>query len=121
MSDIIHIYVHTKHVTYTTHTTKNTSTGSSLLDKCVIYKRTSSLTNTGEDKDSSQRQEDICRSYCLSNRLEPVEVFYDEGVSGKQPVLKRNGFKPLYTFYLNRNIRIVVFEGLSRLSRDLYE
>ena len=58
MSDIIHIYVHTKHVTYTTdttHTTKNTSTGSSLLDKCVIYKRTSSLTNTGEDKDSSQR------------------------------------------------------------------
>ena len=91
------------------------------MDKCVIYKRTSSLTNTGEDKDSSKRQEEICLSYCTANKLEPVQIFYDEGVSGKQPVLKRNGFKSLYTFCLDRDIRIVVFEGLSRFSRDLYE
>lgn len=91
------------------------------MEKCVIYKRTSSLTNTDEDKNSSTRQEEICRSYCIANKLEPVQIFYDEGVSGKQPVLKRNSFKSLYTFYLNRNIRIVVFEGLSRFSRDLYE
>ena len=89
--------------------------------KCVIYKRTSSLTNSGDDKDSSKRQEDICRSYCLSNKLEPVEIFYDEGVSGKQPVLKRNGFKSLYSFCLDTEIRVIVFESLSRFSRDLYE
>ena len=91
------------------------------MEKCVIYKRTSSLTNTGEDKDSSKRQEEICRSYCKTNKLEPIQVFYDEGVSGKQPVLKRNGFKSLYTFCLDNEIKVIVFEGLSRFSRDLYE
>ena len=89
--------------------------------KSVIYKRTSSLTNCGEDKDSSKRQEEICRNYCLTNKLEPVAVFYDEGVSGKQPVLKRNGFQSLYAFCLDNNIRVIVFESLSRFSRDLYE
>ena len=48
-------------------------------------------------------------------------MFYDEGVSGKQPVLKRTGFKSLYTFCLDSDIRIIVFESLSRFSRDLYE
>ena len=91
------------------------------MEKCVIYKRTSSSTNTGKDQDSSKRQEEICRSYCTANKLEPVQIFYNEGVSGKQPVLKRNGFKSLYTFCLDSDIRILVFGGLSRLSRDLYE
>ena len=88
----------------------------------AIFKQSINLDALGTwEIDSSKRQKEICRSYCIANKLEPVQIFYDEGVSGKQPVLKRNGFKSLYTFYLNRNIRIVVFEGLSRFSRDLYE
>ena len=53
------------------------------MKRCVIYKRTSSLANSGEDKDSHQRQEKICTDYCKANNLEMVKVFYDVGVSGK--------------------------------------
>ena len=83
----------------------------------AIFKQSINLDALGTwEIDSSKRQKEICRSYCTANKLEPVQIFYNEGVSGKQPVLKRNGFKSLYTFCLD-----VVFEGLSRFSRGLYE
>ena len=87
-----------------------------------IFKQSINLDALGTwEIDSSKRQKEICRSYCTANKLERVQIFYDEGISSKQPVLKRNGFKSLYTFCLDTDIRIVVFEGLSRFSRDLYE
>ena len=83
----------------------------------AIFKQSINLDALGTwEIDSSKRQKEICRSYCTANKLERVQIFYDEGISSKQPVLKRNGFKSLYTFCLD-----VVFEGLSRFSRDLYE
>ena len=91
------------------------------MKKCVIYKRTSSLANSGEDKDSHQRQEKICTDYCKSNNLEMVKVFYDVGVSGKISVLRRDGFKELYLYCIENEIRTIVFESTSRFSRDSFE
>ena len=91
------------------------------MKKCVIYKRTSSLTNCGDGKDSHQRQEQICTEYCKSNNLLVQSVFYDEGISGKVSVFNRNAFRDLYLYCLENNVKIVVFESISRFSRDLYE
>lgn len=91
------------------------------MKKCVIYKRTSSLTNCGESKDSHTRQEQICLDYCKNNKLLPSATFYDEGVSGKVSVFNRNAFRDLYVYCLENNVKMVVFESISRFSRDLYE
>jgi len=91
------------------------------MKKCVIYKRTSSMTNGGDNKDSHIRQEHACIDYCKSNRLEVHGVFYDLGVSGKVSVFQRNGFKDLYLHCLEHDVRTIIFESISRLSRDSYE
>ena len=91
------------------------------MKSCVIYKRTSSLTNCGDDKDSHKRQEQICVDYCKSNNLSIQGVFYDAGVSGKVSVFNRKGFYGLYLHCLENDITRVVFESISRFSRDLYE
>ena len=91
------------------------------MEKCVIYKRTSSLANCGEDKDSHQRQEKICRDFCETHQLDACGIFYDSGVSGKISVLKREGFKQLYLYCLENDITTIVFESISRFSRDSFE
>ena len=91
------------------------------MKSCVIYKRTSSLTNCGDDKDSHNRQEQICVDFCESNNFSIQGVFYDKGVSGKVSVFNRKGFYGLYLYCLENNITTVVFESISRFSRDLYE
>ena len=91
------------------------------MKKCVIYKRTSSLTNCGEDKDSHQRQEKICVDFCKTHKMDVCAVFYDFGVSGKVSVLKRDGFKQLYLYCLENGIDTIIFESISRFSRDSFE
>ena len=91
------------------------------MKKCVIYKRTSSATDCGGDKDSHRRQEQICADYCSSSGLEVCGVFYDEGISGNVSVFQRTAFKDLYLHCLENGIRTIVFETISRFSRDSYE
>lgn len=91
------------------------------MKKCVIYKRTSSMVNGGDNKDSDKRQEHACVEYCESNGLEIHGVFYDLGVSGKVSVFQRDGFKDLYLHCLEHDVKTIVFESISRLSRDSYE
>jgi DNA invertase Pin-like site-specific DNA recombinase len=91
------------------------------MTPCVIYKRTSSLTNSGDDKDSSQRQEQLCFDYCYNHDLQVAATFYDEGVSGKISFLKRKGFKQMYLYCLENDVSTIVFESISRLSRDSFE
>ena len=40
--------------------------------------------------------------------LDVAEVFYDEGISGKVTVLKRDGFKELYLYRIENEIRTIV-------------
>lgn len=91
------------------------------MKNCVIYLRTSSLTNVGNDKDSDTRQLESCNLYCSREKLAVEGVFYDMGVSGKTSVFKRDKFKELYFYCLENDIRTIVFESLSRFSRDSLE
>ncbi|MAG87379.1 MAG: resolvase [Flavobacteriaceae bacterium] len=88
------------------------------MKKSVIYLRTSSLTNVGDDKDSDVRQLESCNYYCEKEKLVVSGVFYDKGVSGKTSLFDRGKFKELYFYCLENDIRIIVFESLSRFSRD---
>ena len=45
--------------------------------KCVSYFRTSSSTNTGEEKDSLKRQKSVVHRYCDNNGFEIDSEFYE--------------------------------------------
>ena len=71
------------------------------MKNVVIYKRTSSLANCGEDKDSHIRQEKTCGDYCKSKKWNVVASFYDEGVSGSVYPFRRDGFMDFYLSKFN--------------------
>jgi len=45
--------------------------------KCVSYYRTSSSTNTGEEKDSLKRQKYVVNRFCNNNGYEIESEFYE--------------------------------------------
>ena len=59
--------------------------------RCVSYLRTSSLTNSGSDKDSQSRQEGVISAYAKQNDYKIMESAYDEGRSGADPLGDREG------------------------------
>jgi DNA invertase Pin-like site-specific DNA recombinase len=94
---------------------------SNQMKNVVIYKRTSSLTNCGENKDSHIRQEKTCSDYCKSKKWIVAASFYDEGVSGSIYPFRRDGFMNLYLYCKENDIDTIVFESLSRFSRTQLE
>lgn len=89
------------------------------MKSCVIYLRTSSATNVGENKDSDKRQILACEKYALSNKLNIENVFYDADVNGSIDHLEREGFSDLLDFCFKESINIVLCENHTRFSRDL--
>ena len=65
------------------------------MKKAVIYVRTSSMKNVGDEKDSDDRQIAKCVAYAEANDIELMEeknnlvTFYDEGVSGTTEIMDR--------------------------------
>ena len=57
----------------------------------VAYLRTSSATNVGADKDSDKRQRGAIHSFAKRAGFEIVGEFYDEAVSGADPIEGRKG------------------------------
>ena len=88
--------------------------------KSVIYIRTSSETNIGQEKDSEGRQRKICTTFARQNKFEVVKEFADV-CSGKVTVLDRHGFKQLYQYCEEQSIRNVIFENVTRFARDVVE
>ena len=86
--------------------------------RCVSYLRTSSLTNAGSDKDSQSRQEAVISNYAKQNGYEIVETAYDEGRSGADPLIDREGFNDLLEFCREHSITTILFETSSRYARD---
>ena len=86
--------------------------------RCVSYLRTSSLTNAGSDKDSHSRQEAVISKYAKQNGYEIVETAYDEGRSGADPLIDREGFNDLLEFCREHSITTILFETSSRYARD---
>ena len=86
--------------------------------RCVSYLRTSSLTNSGSDKDSQSRQEGVINTYAEQNGYTIAESAYDEGRSGADPLEDREGFDQLLQFCREHSITTILVESSNRYARD---
>ena len=88
------------------------------MTRCVSYLRTSSLTNSGSDKDSQSRQEGVINTYAEQNGYTIAESAYDEGRSGADPLVDREGFDQLLQFCREHSITTILVESSNRYARD---
>jgi DNA invertase Pin-like site-specific DNA recombinase len=104
-----------------THKEKSEKTGKNGRIKAVAYLRTSSPTNVGEGKDSGRRQRLAIAAYAKVARfeIEADDWFYDEAVSGADPIETRPGFNRLLDRIERNGVRILIVEDASRFARDL--
>lgn len=87
--------------------------------QAVGYLRTSSATNVGTDKDSEARQRSAIKAFAKRSGFELVDCFYDAAVSGRDPIMERQGFAALLERIAGNGVRTVIVEDVSRFARDL--
>ena len=87
--------------------------------RVVAYFRTSSMANTGDDKDSVARQRAAFTSYARLAGCDLVAEFSDDGVKGADPVDTRPGFAEMLKHVASSGVRVIVVETASRFARDL--
>jgi DNA invertase Pin-like site-specific DNA recombinase len=87
--------------------------------EAVAYLRTSSATNVGPEKDSEHRQDRAISAFAKRAGFEVVGRFYDEAVSGADPIQGRPGFAALLDRIENNGVRTVIVEDASRFAREL--
>lgn len=92
---------------------------STKLPKAIAYLRTSSAANVGSDKDSDKRQRVAIEAFAKRAGLEITEEFYDQDVSGADPIESRPGFSALLDRIESNGVRTVVVEDASRFARQL--
>ena len=85
----------------------------------IAYLRTSSATNVGADKDSDKRQRASIHAFAKRAGFEIVGEFYDEAVSGADPIEGRKGFAGLLDRIEGNGVRTVIIEDASRFAREL--
>ena len=89
------------------------------LAKAIAYLRTSSAANVGSDKDSDKRQRAAIEAFAKRAGLEITEEFYDQDVSGADPIESRPGFSALLDRIESNGVRTVMVEDASRFARQL--
>ena len=89
------------------------------LTKAVAYLRTSSRANVGEAKDSDKRQRAAIDAFAQAADYEIVDEFYDEAVSGPDPVTDRKGFAEMLERLMSNGARTIIVESPDRFARDL--
>jgi DNA invertase Pin-like site-specific DNA recombinase len=87
--------------------------------RAIAYLRTSSAANVGADKDSDKRQRAAIEAFAMRAGLEITEEFYDQDVSGADPIESRPGFSALLDRIESNGVRTVVVEDASRFARQL--
>jgi DNA invertase Pin-like site-specific DNA recombinase len=81
------------------------------------YLRTSGL---GQAKgDGLTRQREAIHRYAKANRIEVVQEFVDNGVSGAKDGFDREGLTALFVAIKSNGVRLVLTENADRLARDL--
>jgi DNA invertase Pin-like site-specific DNA recombinase len=85
--------------------------------QAIAYLRTSSAANV--DGDSGDRQRIAIRRYAKANGLELVGEFYDQAVSGADPIETRRGFAEMLARIEGNGVRLVLVEDASRLARSV--
>lgn len=85
----------------------------------IAYLRTSSATNVGQDKDSDRRQRSAIEGFAKRSGYAIVAEFYDQAVSGADPIQDRPGFSALLDRIEGNGVRTVIIEDASRFAREL--
>ena len=79
--------------------------------KCVSYYRTSSSTNTGEEKDSLKRQKSVVHRYCDNNGFKIENEFY-ETLRGDGEILSRPKFMGMMEYCDANDVKTIVLKTL---------
>ena len=87
--------------------------------QAAAYYRTSSRTNVGFDKDSLSRQQNAVSQYAKANGIQIVREYYDEAVSGADPIDIRDGFSTMLAEMEATGATAILVESASRFARDL--
>ena len=86
---------------------------------CFVYLRTSGPSQVGADKGGIPRQREAVKAFAKSHRLEIVQEFKDEGVSGARDAFDREGLTDLLVALKADGVKVVLVETATRLARDL--
>lgn len=70
------------------------------------------------DGDGFRRQEEEILAYCKANKIELVDVYREEGVSGTTDETERPAFQEMISAILKNGVRTIIVEGLDRLARE---
>lgn len=88
-----------------------------MKEKAHYYVRTSGL---GQAKgDGFTRQRDVIARYAKANRIELVQEFLDNGVSGTKDGFDREGLTALFVALKSNGVKLVLAENADRIARDL--
>jgi DNA invertase Pin-like site-specific DNA recombinase len=87
--------------------------------EALAYIRTSSMTNSGPDKDSGKRQRAAINAHAKAAGLSIIGEYSDEGISGADHIETRPGFAAMLARIAGNGVRIVICENASRFARDI--
>jgi DNA invertase Pin-like site-specific DNA recombinase len=85
----------------------------------IAYLRTSSAANVGADRDSDKRQRKAIEAFAKRAGFDIAAEFYDQAVSGADPIQDRPGFSALLDQIEVDGVRTVIVEDASRFAREL--
>jgi DNA invertase Pin-like site-specific DNA recombinase len=85
--------------------------------QAIACLRTSSAANVGAEKDSDKRQRAAISAFARANGYELVGEYYDQAVSGADPVTERKGF--MLEHIVANGVRTIIVESPDRFARDL--
>ncbi len=89
------------------------------LTKAVVYFRTSSMTNVGDEKDTLKRQREAVTAFAKSANYEIIAEYSDNGVKGADAVDGRPGFAAMLQHIAGNGVRTIIVETANRFARDL--
>ena len=87
--------------------------------KVVMYMRTSSAANVGDDKDSESRQRARCQEFADNRSMTIMQEYKDPAVSGTDPLICRPGFSRMVADCIACGIKTILVESGDRFARDL--
>jgi len=85
----------------------------------LAYLRTRSSANVGADKDSDKRQRAAIDAFAKIAGFEIIAEFYDQAVSGADPIESRPGFAAMLERIAGNGARTIIVETANRFARDL--
>ena len=86
---------------------------------CVMYIRTSSAANIGDEKDSEPRQREACKRLAWRRCWKVAAEFRDPAVSGTDALICRKGFADCAEYCLKHKIEYIIVESGDRFARNL--